>query len=654
MANAHRAVEHRADAGIRSRSGWKPFAAVGLLALMAVLAGGPALFLESPTFDEIAHMGAGLSYVNHFDARYNVEHPPLAKVLSGVSMAAGGIRADYRSPAWIDSDSPFAAFLGEWVFGDWVALHWNDPHKAVFWARIPMLLVTLLLGWCIYAVAARLGGEWAGLLCLAVYVSTPIFLTFGPLVLTDVPVALCSVFMIWTFADLWRNPSRAAFWKFVLSLTGGLLTKYSALVVLFALVSAALLTKWWPGPARAAGEPLEPQLRRTWRRTRWLATLRAIFTALFFFYVFTLVLSWNEPTSWLSRLGTSLPALAVRRMLVPLLHPVIGLWFILSPQRPPAFLLGHSYPHGTVLFFPVLFALKSAPGFLALLLALLIVSVWLRRRGPSVGIETPVLPREYAVHWRFWWMTLAIYSAVCLISHFDISIRHFTIPIALSIVLLAPLPRLVSRLGVFGPKLPAIGAIAVAALAASCLVTALMQYPWYMPYASFLAGGTPTYQLFSDSNLDWDQGLFAVQDFARTHRLQRLPLDFYGSSEPEAIVPQAVMWNCQRPEEVDAGHWAVVSANLIVDAENCAWLLHYPKQPLAGGSMYAFLLPARIPAAGQPDGPPPASQQKVLFGTKDFDFRQMTFPIYRDPTKLKPVLDAMTAKFQQPRKTGKN
>lgn len=51
-----------------------------LLLLMAILAGGAAR-RESITFDEIAHIGAGVSYLQKLDMRMNPEHPPLAKVL---------------------------------------------------------------------------------------------------------------------------------------------------------------------------------------------------------------------------------------------------------------------------------------------------------------------------------------------------------------------------------------------------------------------------------------------------------------------------------------------------------------------------------------------------------------------------------------------
>lgn len=87
---------------------------------------------------------------------------------------------------------------------------------------------------------------------------------------------------------------------------------------------------------------------------------------------------------------------------------------------------------------------------------------------------------------------------------------------------------------------------------------------------------------------------------------------------------------------------------MILDAENCRWLLRYPKQPIAGGSMYAFRLPAQIPAAGTPGGPPlPADTKTPFGGTKDFSFRDTTLPILRDPAKLGSTVQAMMAKYQR-------
>jgi 4-amino-4-deoxy-L-arabinose transferase-like glycosyltransferase len=84
----------------------------------------------------------------------------------------------------------FISILSEWVFGHWFLMRWNDPFSTIFWARAPMLLITLLLGFVLYRFASRLGGPWGGLLCLIAYVTTPAFLVFGPLVITDIVVTL--------------------------------------------------------------------------------------------------------------------------------------------------------------------------------------------------------------------------------------------------------------------------------------------------------------------------------------------------------------------------------------------------------------------------------------------------------------------------------
>src|SRR5664279_5202838 len=135
-----------------------------MLAMMFLLAGGAAL-RESVTIDEVAHIGAGVSYLQKLDMRINEEHPPLAKVWAALPLVIRGIHVDYTSVAWTFCSKIFRQYLGEWVFGHWVVLNWNDPLSTVMWARAPMLLLTLLLGLLIYVYGSRLGGVWGGLLC---------------------------------------------------------------------------------------------------------------------------------------------------------------------------------------------------------------------------------------------------------------------------------------------------------------------------------------------------------------------------------------------------------------------------------------------------------------------------------------------------------
>ena len=60
--------------------------AILLLALMAVLMVG-AIRRESITLDEVAHIGAGVSYLQKLDLRLNTEHPPLGKVICRIAVS---------------------------------------------------------------------------------------------------------------------------------------------------------------------------------------------------------------------------------------------------------------------------------------------------------------------------------------------------------------------------------------------------------------------------------------------------------------------------------------------------------------------------------------------------------------------------------------
>jgi hypothetical protein len=162
--------------------------------------------------------------------------------------------------------------------------------------------------------------------------------------------------------------------------------------------------------------------------------------------------------------------------------------------------------------------------------------------------------------------------------------------------------------------------------------------------------GRPGYLLVNDSNLDWNHALPEVESFVRQRGLKQVLLDEYGFSEPAAYVPQALLWDCQQPASRDGGQWAVVSANYMADAGNCIWLIQYPHQVLAGGSMYAVQLPEIIPAAGQPGGPPPPATYRYLGGMQGLDLRSIFLNCIRDPQQLQPTMDRLQAMMQNYRK----
>jgi Dolichyl-phosphate-mannose-protein mannosyltransferase len=605
-------------------------AAAGLLIMMFFLAGGAA-FHESATVDEIAHVGAGLSYLQRLDLRLNPEHPPLGKVLAATPLGLRGTHADYSGPAWKLAADFFNAFGAQWVFGDAVLGRWNDWKPTLMWARLPMLILTLLLGWFVYRYGTRLGGPWGGLLSLTAYITTPAFLVFGPLVITDLPVTLFSVIALWQLGEIWAAPSRRNALLFGLAVAAALLSKFTGLLLIPVTLVLFVQTRFWPTPC----EPIEKEQRKGWRRARWRCVLRGLLWAAVCAYAFYFLLSWNQPNDALNRIGSGPWASLIRRPLMPLWLYCRGLFLMIVTGSRPTYLLGRSYPHGVPYYFPVVFALKSTLGFLGLLLMTVIVGIILRRRR----IHTT--PEEVRPHWRVLVIGLFVFVAACLLSLLDISIRHFMIPIALLVLILAPLPRMISAL----PQRRFLQA-ATLVLAVSCFVPILRAYPYFFPFVNNLAFGHPVYYLLNDSNVSWNEALPEVARFVQQQGMGAIELDWASVSDPALVVPAARIWDCQVPTDDDAGQWVAVAAVSILENHNCGYLQQYPHRQLAGGSFYVFKLPVRLPTAGTPGGPPPASQRRIMWGLP-FDLRSWTINVERHPERLEVELKALMKQFQK-------
>lgn len=305
--------------------------------------------------------------------------------------------------------------------------------------------------------------------------------------------------------------------------------------------------------------------------------------------------------------------------------------FVLSAGSRPTYILGRPYAHGVWFYFPVLFLLKSQLTFL-LLLAIAATT-------PLLVKPRPAIPEGMKMHWRSAWVSLVVFVAVCMINRLDLSIRHFLIALAILALLLAPLPRMFELLRDSRPQIARIGVWVTLALALASIVTAIRIYPNYFPYVNALGMGREGYALVNDSNLDWNQALPEVEKIVQERGLKNVLLDEYGFSDPTVYVPQATRWNCQQPGAGDGGQYAVVSASSIADARNCTWLMNYPHQTLAGGSMYGFQLPETIPAAGQPGGPPLAVDYRNVAGTTGFDPLAILLTCVQDPQQLQPTWD---------------
>ena len=247
-------------------------------------------------------------------------------------------------------------------------------------------------------------------------------------------------------------------------------------------------------------------------------------------YVFYFVFSWIQTTDVLYVLGHGPVAVPLRRLLMPPWLYVRGvvLLLLMSSSRPTV-LLGHAYPHGVWFYFPVLFALKSPVGFLGLLA--LGAGLGVRSRGR--GARTPsMIPAEVGLQWRVLWVSLIVFTGTCMLGRLDISNRHFSIPVALLILMVAPLPRMLEQIRTSAPTAANLMRTLTLVLCVGCLFTAVKAYPYYIPYVNALALRHPVYTLVNDSNADWNQALPEERRFAELRGIEKIDLDWYGRGCP--------------------------------------------------------------------------------------------------------------------------
>ncbi len=212
-----------------------------LIALLVVQSFSASL-RKSPVFDEPAHIAAGLSYLATGVFAANAQHPPLLKELAAVSLRMAGV-------GWPAAGPPGAGM--EWPIGNAIIAQ-NGPDRVLFWARLPFILLTALLGFLVYWWGRQLAGDLAALGALFLLALDPTIVAHSSLVATDVGFAAFTVLFLYA---LWRQLQKPG-WKSVLfagvALGLVLCTKFSAVALL--PVAAILMLASGRKPADCAKE----------------------------------------------------------------------------------------------------------------------------------------------------------------------------------------------------------------------------------------------------------------------------------------------------------------------------------------------------------------------------------------------------------------
>ncbi|MDO8496201.1 MAG: glycosyltransferase family 39 protein [bacterium] len=167
-----------------------------MAALLVVVFLLPFLSMQnfSPISDEITHLPSGYSYLKTGEIKLNPQHPPLIKILAALPLLFLDLKFDRLDPSLVGPQA------SEWQFGR-NFLSNNGVDRVIFWGRIPMILLSVLLGWYVYKWGKELFGYRAGLIGLFIYALMPNLIAHAQFVATDMGLTVFSFISIYYF---WR------------------------------------------------------------------------------------------------------------------------------------------------------------------------------------------------------------------------------------------------------------------------------------------------------------------------------------------------------------------------------------------------------------------------------------------------------------------
>ncbi|MFR0355351.1 phospholipid carrier-dependent glycosyltransferase [Streptomyces sediminimaris] len=445
---------------------------------------------QTPTIDEPIYVATAADYLHEHRVRFNPEHPPLGKLVIAAGVAIDGPRVDtsYRG-----DQSRFGRHL--------LYESGNDPWRLMFWARLPMIVLTLSFGLVVFAFARELAGAAAGSAALALYALSPDVIAQGSLATLDVPAAGFALTSVWL---LWRARRRPRLYVPLagLALGAALATKMNMLPAVPVVMALAAWSVWHARPGGRRG-----------------ALARAAGAALVTAAVAVAVV-------WVSYLAVDPRLRRTPGPPVPAVHGLRGLLVALTPLPPSyrdgmriqfglenqpwqGFLFGHLYTGSRWYYLPAALLVKTPLGMLALWVAGAAVMVALRRLRPAAPYV--LLPA-------------AVLLAAAMTGARDFGTRYaIFVPMFLAVAagcVLAARWRWAA---------PVAGALVL-----FVAVSSLRTFPYYLPYSNEAFGGPArTHLRLHDSNVDWGQDLGRLADRLRErYRGERIWLVYKGSGVP--------------------------------------------------------------------------------------------------------------------------
>jgi hypothetical protein len=574
---------------------------------------------DSLIYDEDAHIPAAYSYLAEHDLRLNPEHPPLIKDLAAAPLLFMKLNFDTSQSFW--NENPNDA---QWNAGKYFLFNaGNNPNKIIFWSRLPIILISLLLGLFIFKWTRELAGISAGLFALTLYAFDPNILGHNHYVTTDLGIAAFMVFSFYYFIEFIKHPN----WKnvFVSGLFLALmqLAKFSAVTafpVFFLIIAIYPLIKnkkdGKPGGFKIKMKTLGKYLGKG---IVMFAFSLVIIWIVYYFNIYSMpVNKFPETINYYFKAeDTNIKAVYSRKILFqmndsPVFRPLAPYFFGIARvfQRVAGgnvtYFMGEISTKGFYSYFPIVFLIKEPLATLAVIFLALFIS--LSGAFRSVFNSSKSFLSKLAVYLRTnvvaftLLLFIFVYSVTSIAGKLNIGFRHlFPILPFIFILTATGIFKYLKNSKNFHLK-HAIN-ISLVVLGIFLLFETVSSYPNYLSYFNQMVGGPKNgYRYVTDSNADWGQDLGRLKIFLENHpEIENIKIDYFGMADIKYYLGDKYYpwWAVKRP--IEPGWYAISTLFLQegiyskdkADNESYRWLQN--KKPLhqVGTSILIYYITPR-------------------------------------------------------------
>ena len=619
------------------------FVVIGILLLHFIL-GLVISSKESMTYDEKAHIPAAYSYVRYGDMRLNPEHPPLIKDFSGLALLPLGLDFPLESEAWKNG------YNEQWLVGDAFIncsqpeIACNDADTVLFFSRLPITVLSVVLGVGIFLWTRKLGGALAGVFATTLYAFDPNIIAHNHYVTTDIGSAAFIFFAFYFFIEFLKSPTGRTILLSGIFLGLAELTKFSAVLLfpvfgLFALLYA--LTRLSKPETISQARFITTNL---WRYLfGYTKIILVCFVIIWIGYRLNtlgmpaqkivehadLFLSQpNEPARIAHDLIVSM---TTSPLLLPYAEYFVGLAKVFSRVAAGNvhYFLGTVSNVSSPWYFPVVFLLKETLPFLFLLITTTCYGIF--RLTRSIKEQTSeklwfLFARSFQNHITEYLAIFFVlfYSYVSITGNLTIGFRHlFPILPFLYLLVGITLARFYKR-HESEPATHHLLSIFIGIIFFIIVAIPALTYPSYLSYFNIAAGGhTAGYRYVTDSNYDWGQDLKYLKKWVDNYNacvgadwmainngagcqnptknipsqmpIEKIRVDYFGGSDPKYYLGDKYIpwWGSRTPE---AGWYAISSffyqeslyKELAPGEENYAWLKDTKPLDRAGDSFFIY------------------------------------------------------------------